>query len=387
VHVRRTAPPPAPAPLPAPDGEAEVVYTPMAWGLLGDQLALYRVVTSQGASSVQGLLVDRDALLRTWLPELAERQAGAIARVRVVGRAEEMERAQGGGRCAVRRTLPAPLETTAICLEPLATTRSTSNALILQVATLIGLVALLGAGSVTLIVGERRAARLAAMQREFVANVSHELRTPLTTLRMHAELLREGWVDEASRARFYDDLVVESTRLGQLVENVLTLSRLERGKGPKPEPGDLGASVREAVEKRRRFLELRGFAVTVEAEAAHARFDRESVDAIVANLLDNAVKYGGGSEHSIRVAVRTRPDRVLLTVADQGSGIAAAERERVFEPFYRAQGSRKGTAGTGLGLALVRRLARDQGGDAEVVPTERGCTIQVQLPTPPREAT
>ncbi len=378
--VRRAAPPPAPAP--APTGEA-VAYTPMAWGLLGDQLALYRVVTSQGTSSVQGLLVDREALLRDWLPELAARQAGAVARVRVVGRGEEAAR----GQCAVRRALPAPLEASAICLEPLAAGRTASNAMLLQVATLIGLVLLLGAGSASLVVGERRAARFAVMQREFVANVSHELRTPLTTLRMHAELLREGWVDEASRARFYDDLVVESTRLGQLVENVLTLSRLERGNGPKAEPGDLGATVREAVEKRRRFLELRGFAVTVEVEDARARFDREAVDAIVANLLDNAVKYGGGSERSVHVAVNATGPWVLLTVADRGPGIAAPERERVFEAFYRTEESRRGTTGTGLGLALVLRLARDQGGDAEVLASDRGCAVQVRFRAVPREAT
>jgi signal transduction histidine kinase len=143
--------------------------------------------------------------------------------------------------------------------------------------------------------------------------------------------------------------------------------------------------VREAVEKRRRFLELRGFGVTVETDAAPARFDRESVDAIVANLLDNAVKYGGGSERAIHVAVTAGTEHVHVTVSDRGPGIAAPERERVFEAFYRTQGSRKGTTGTGLGLALVRRLAREQGGDAEVLPSERGCSVQVQLPALPRE--
>jgi signal transduction histidine kinase len=195
---------------------------------------------------------------------------------------------------------------------------------------------------------------------------------------MHAELLREGWVDEASRARFHDDLVVESTRLGQLVENVLVLSRLERGKRPEPKPGDLGAVVREACEKRRRFVELRGFRLEVEAPEARASFDGESLDTVVANLLDNAVKYGAGDERVVRVQVRTTPERALLAVSDGGPGVPEPERERVFDAFYRAK-SAPGT-GTGLGLALVRRLAREAGGEARIVPTPGGCTVEVWLP-------
>ena len=374
VVVRRVVPAPPPT---AEGGGAEVVYTPMSWGLLGEQLALYRVVSSEGASSVQGLLIDREELFQRWLPALAEREAEAVAHVRIVGRGAD----PATERCAVRRALPAPIESAAICLEPLAAATTAVDPMTLQVAALLGLVLLLGAGSATLVVGERRAAGLAAMQREFVANVSHELRTPLTTLRMHAELLREGWVDDASRARFYDDLVVESTRLGQLVENVLTLSRLERGRGPQPEPGDLGGCVTEAVEKRRRFVELRGFAVDVDAPPAQARFDREAVDAIVANLVDNAVKYGGGSERRVSVSVRASGPDVVIAVMDRGPGIAAAERERVFEPFYRAGGAQGAKTGTGLGLALVRRLAREQGGGATVRPSERGCTVEVRLPS------
>ncbi|MBI2894627.1 MAG: HAMP domain-containing histidine kinase [Deltaproteobacteria bacterium] len=363
---------PRPAP-PMPVAAEAVFYTPMAFGRLGGRLALYRVVSSEGSSSVQGLLFDEDALVDRWLPEIAGLHAGAVARVSLV-------RDPGAAaRCAVSRTLAAPLEQTSLCLEPLAAS-ARSGPLALQAAALVGLVLLVVAGTAALLVAERRAARLAAMQREFVASVSHELRTPLTTLRMHAELLREGWVDEGSRGRFYDDLVVESTRLGQLVENVLQLSRLERGRKPRAALGDLGVAVEEAAEKRRRFVELKGFELDVRAPEARAAFDGESVDAIVANLLDNAVKYGAGPARRIAVEVRETEERAVVAVSDSGPGIPPADSERVFEQFFRSGKAAVQGTGTGLGLSLVRRLAREQGGDARVVSTPSGCTVEVWLP-------
>jgi len=346
----------------------EVAYTPMAYGRLGGRLALYRVVSSEGTASVQGLLLDESEMKGRWLPDVAARHAGAVSRVRFDG---------DPSSCAATRDMPPPLDDTKLCLTSRASA-SVAGSMTWQIAALVGLSLLVVAGGGALLRAERRAARLAAMQRDFVASVSHELRTPLTTLRMHAELLREGWVDEAARARFYDDLVVESTRLGQLVENVLVLSRLERGRAPEPSQGDLGAAVRDAAEKRRRFVELRGFQLDVETADAPTSFERESVDAIVANLLDNAVKYGAGAEKVVRVRVRATAERAVLEVSDDGPGIPEPERERVFETFYRA-GTAPGT-GTGLGLSLVRRLAREQNGDARIVASDAGCTVEVWLP-------
>jgi signal transduction histidine kinase len=367
--ARPRPPRPRAPPPPSVPPDRAIVYTPMAYGRLGGRLALYRVVSSQGSSSVQGVLLDETALRSRWLPALARRHAGAVARPHFVA----LPKTAG---CSAARRMPPPLEDRSLCLTPLSAA-SGGHAMQYQLLTLVGLVLLVVAGSAALLLAERRAARLAVMQREFVASVSHELRTPLTTLRMHAELLREGWVEEAVRSRFYDDLVVESTRLGQLVENVLTLSRLERGRAPVLRAGDLGAAISEAAEKRRRFVELKGFDLAVDAPEVEARFDREAIDTIVANLLDNAVKYGGGTDARIAVAVRASADRALIAVSDGGPGIPPTERERVFEQFYRAGA---GGTGTGLGLTLVRRLAREQSGDARVIATATGCTVEVWLP-------
>jgi signal transduction histidine kinase len=231
----------------------------------------------------------------------------------------------------------------------------------------------------------RRAEELSRQKSDFVSAVSHELRTPLTTIRMHSEMLREGLVSEEKRDRFHEDLVNESVRLSQLVDNVLELSRIERGqRRMKLVEGDLGAFVGGVLEGQRGFLEDKG--VTVRGpdgdEEVRVPFDRQAVEQIVLNLLANAAKYGRGPEGVVDVRLHQRPDGVVeLSVLDRGPGIPEAERERVFQRFHRVE--REETAhmpGTGIGLALVRELARAHGGDATVHDRDGGgCEVCVRF--------
>jgi signal transduction histidine kinase len=251
-----------------------------------------------------------------------------------------------------------------------------------------GLVALLAVSGAAVYQVWRRTEELARERATFVSAVSHELRTPLTTLRMHAEMLAEGLVAEERKPRVYGELVLETARLGRLIENVLEASRLGEGRRRvRLVEGDLRAAVREAIASMQRAIDARGFTFELaEGEPAPAAFDPAALEIIVHNLVDNALKYAGDSEPRAAVAaVRREGSRVILRVRDRGPGIPPAERERVFERFYRVENDRDAhRPGTGLGLALVRELALAQGGDARIVDTDGpGATVEVWLPRGP----
>lgn len=221
--------------------------------------------------------------------------------------------------------------------------------------------------------------------RRFTHAVTHELRTPLTTFRMYSEMLRSGMVPPGSEDEYLRTLEAESCRLVGLVENVLSYARLEEG-GELPPRERLTAS---------RLLESLMPGVQLSAEPASIEFVDESGDAevatdpsavgqVLANLVENAVKYGApvdGSAHGIRVVLGADPRWVRLDVIDQGRGITAQMRGRMFAPFDRAgRDSSDAAPGVGLGLALCRRLASQLGGRLDWVESERGATFRLTLP-------
>ncbi len=347
--------------------ETEVDYTPMTFRELGPRLVLHRLVTHEGVSVVQGVVIDRERLAGEWIPELVRRHAGEAVPTVV---------AAGAGDCAVREPASAVVDGVELCFSPAvlrAATEALDRELGWQVAALLALlvIALLAAGAIVLAV--RRAQALSRQKSAFVSAVSHELRTPLPTLRMHAEMLDEGLVSEARRGKVHRELVRESVRLARLVDNVLSLAKLEEGRRRlERAEGDLASHVREVVEGQRGFVEERGFALEGPPEGApiEARFDRQAVEQIVVNLLDNAVKYGAGDEDRIDVRVEAP---ATIVVADRGPGIPEAEREKVFERFHRVERPEHAHApGTGIGLALVAELAEAHGGRASVHPREGG---------------
>jgi signal transduction histidine kinase len=213
------------------------------------------------------------------------------------------------------------------------------------------------------VLSERRA--------DFVSAVTHELRTPLTTFRMYAEMLAEGMVpDEATRRKYLDTLLVEADRLTHLVENVLAYARLEQGglgnRVRAVRGGELiGMCTSRANDRARQAgLEMH-IGADAAVENATALADPSAVEQIVFNLVDNACKYAkAATNRELLVKAEIADQELLIHVRDHGPGIAARQRQSLFQPFHKSAGEAAATApGVGLGLALSRRLARDMGGD------------------------
>jgi len=218
----------------------------------------------------------------------------------------------------------------------------------------------------------------------FVSNVSHELKTPLTSIRMYAELLQEGRAPEEKRRRYLDVIVSESQRLTRLVNNVLDFSRLEQGrKTYRLEQLDVSEAVRTALENQQERLRQAGMALTEEGTDAPVlvETDRDALDQVLLNLIDNAIKYAADGQQ-LWVRVTPSPDAVQIGVLDRGPGVAASERERVFEKFHRVDDSLTADKpGSGLGLTIARRMLRDLGGDLVcTLRTDGGACFVATLP-------
>jgi two-component system phosphate regulon sensor histidine kinase PhoR len=202
------------------------------------------------------------------------------------------------------------------------------------------------------------------MKSDFVSAVSHELRTPLTSIYGFAETLKRSDVDfsDAERETFLRHIAAESERLIRIVDDLLDVARLEGGNlDVALEAMQIGDVTEEAVAAvQGRENGGHSFAVRIEPADLAVRADREKLGRVLANLLDNAVKFspGGGT---ITVAARGRSNVAEITVSDEGVGLSAPERQRVFSKFFRAERAPAGE-GTGLGLFLVRGLVGAMGG-------------------------
>lgn len=229
-----------------------------------------------------------------------------------------------------------------------------------------------------------RRERILALQREsFVTSVSHELRTPLAQIRLFAETLLLGRTrndEEARRALTILDR--EARRLSQLVENVLLASRSARG-APlvSRAPCDVSRVAAETLEAFRPLAEARDVRLEPDIPPAlQANADAGALAQILLNLLDNAVKHGPPSS-AVALAVSNGHGLLTIAVSDRGPGVPEAHRERVFAPFERIDASAERT-GTGLGLSVVRDLARAHGGRAYVQAREGGgARFVVEIPS------
>ncbi len=212
------------------------------------------------------------------------------------------------------------------------------------------------------------AARTASEERlrQFLADASHELRTPLASIRGYAELFRLGAVREpgevANAMRRIED---ESGRMGVLVEDLLALARLDEHPEREPQAVDVAALARDAVQDARARAPEREIALSAGGTATVSG-DPLQLRQLFANLLGNAIVHTPGGT-PIEVAVNGGPDTVAVTVTDHGPGIAAEEREHLFERFWRREGGReRGRAGAGLGLAIVQGVVHGHHGSIEV---------------------
>lgn len=226
-------------------------------------------------------------------------------------------------------------------------------------------------GVVIVVFAAERERRLAAIKSDFVANVSHELKTPLSLIRMFGELLATRRIaDEKKQQQYLSIIVNESERLSSLIDNVLDFARLERGRAAYTfHESDLGEVVSRAVEMYRYRAEREGVEIglTVSEVIPIAMLDERAIELVIVNLLDNAIKYAKESK-LVDVYVESRSDRLLqIRVVDSGPGIALEDQRRIFDRFVRGRGARdKQVRGSGIGLALVKHIARSHGGDAWV---------------------
>jgi len=211
--------------------------------------------------------------------------------------------------------------------------------------------------------------RVHAMRRDFVANVSHELRTPLTAIRGYAETIRDGAIDDRGTAvRFVDRILLQCRRLQALLEDLLTLSRLENADVlPEPSRVDMAEILREAAELMTPQSIDKRVIVRIQADPVPEILgDPTGLERVCSNLLENAIKYNreGGE---VVGRVYEEAGSVVLEVRDSGIGIPREAQSRVFERFYRVdQGRSRGEGGTGLGLAIVKHVAQLHDGRVEV---------------------
>ena len=210
----------------------------------------------------------------------------------------------------------------------------------------------------------------------FVSNVSHELKTPLTSIRMYAELLFAGRIADPDKQRHYLQVIVSETRrLTRLVNNVLDFSRLEQGrKRYYPEAINLNGYIREIVSAQALPAKEAGMSleIVLPDQDIVVLADRDAIDQVMVNLIDNAVKYAG-SGGKLNISLGVEGNRARIEVADKGPGVPDGHRERIFEQFHRVDDSLTARQqGTGLGLSIARRILRDLGGDIIYRPGKDG---------------
>ena len=336
------------------------------------------------------LLATPGYLERAWLLELAPllaREGVWLTLTTPAGRAVYAQASNGAAPGIVRSAgesgLPWTLSLTSRDPSALAGDLAARRRILLAGLLVASLLALIGTYAVARAV--YRELEVARVQSDFVAAVSHEFRTPLTSIRQLSELLASDRVPtEERRHAYYTLLRQESLRLHRLVEGLLDFGRMEVGAREfRLEPLEAGELVRGVVHEfqaepagREHPIEL------VDSPAScPVRADREALGRALWNLLDNAAKYSA-QEQPVTVRLTRDNGRVEISVADRGPGIAAEEQAQVFEKFIRGREARaSGVRGTGLGLAMVRQIARAHGGEITLHSSPgQGSTFTLSLP-------
>jgi signal transduction histidine kinase len=226
---------------------------------------------------------------------------------------------------------------------------------------------------------------LAKLKSDFVANVSHELRTPLALIRLYAETLELGRLSAKEKYQEYFRIIrEESERLTALINNILDFSRIEAGrKEYEFKETDLAELVRSTLESYRFQIQQNGFAFeeNISADIPPVNVDREAIARSLLNLVNNALKYSKDDKY-IGVSLYRSNGSVNLEVRDHGIGIPAHEQEKIFEKFYRCGDPLvHNVKGSGLGLSLVRHIARAHGGDVSVEShPQKGSKFTIALP-------
>jgi len=210
--------------------------------------------------------------------------------------------------------------------------------------------------------------RIENLRKEFVANVTHELNTPLTSISGFVETLQDGAAEDPEiRSKFIDIIAIESSRLKRLIEDLLVLSEIENKKEAAPEKIDVKRSITDTVEIIRPIAQSRRVDLIMQIEEPlYIKGSGDRFRQMMVNLIENAIKY---SNEGGRVWIKGRKEsgRIVISVKDEGIGIAEENLDRLFERFYRVDKSRsRKVGGTGLGLSIVKHIAALFGADLKV---------------------
>jgi two-component system phosphate regulon sensor histidine kinase PhoR len=346
------------------------------------------------------LKVNLDYLIGTFFPEMLQPIGGRL-QVGVIGSNGEVvygQRITNAGGYLYDRYFDTTVYRWRLVMAPRESLRLRAGAERRQLSdiSLIGLMlGVIVLGTVFLLYGISTEQRVSAMKSEFISNVSHELKTPLSLIRMFAELLMLGKVKTPEKGREYAAIITrEAERLSRLIDNVLDFSRMERGKAAyEMKPADLGEVVERGLDFFRYRLEREGRQLEVELQSGlpMTLADENAMTLLVLNLVDNAIKYGGNGPISVALRHAEKTDELVLSVRDQGMGIAPEEQRKVFERFYRTRAVRTtNIRGSGIGLALVKHISDAHGGRVSVESHPgQGSTFTVTLPVrkPPASTT
>jgi len=259
--------------------------------------------------------------------------------------------------------------------------RGVRRTLLLLIAAALAAIAF---GGWAVFADARRQLALAQQKTDFVSNVSHELKTPLTSIRMFAEMMQSGSADAEKRPQYLRIIVAEAERLTRLINNVLDFARLERKqKHYDFHPLDLHAVLARTWEGHELHLREQGFTTRWHAAPPPylVRGDEDALAQIFVNLLSNAEKYSS-EEKEVEIHSYLTENSVHVSVLDRGSGVPAGEEAKIFEAFYRAHDSlASGIQGSGLGLTLAQRLAKEHGGEITYQAREGGgSNVTLHLP-------
>ena len=336
----------------------------------GDAMLLARRVDVNGEVYIQGCRLDWESMQQSLLADIAD----LLPDARLVPTADPSQSPQ------MLASLPVRLEPGSV---PGADAQSPAP--VRSVLILAWVCVLVAAAAVGLLLGG--AVSLSERRGAFVSAVTHELRTPLTTFRMYTDMLEGQMVtDPQKRRQYLATMRTEADRLSVLVENVLSYSRLERGR---PNHRNGPTTMAQLLDRIASRLDQRAAAaqmnLVVEADGVpknlSIRADLGPVEQILFNLVDNAAKYAAdATDRRIHLQAARHGDHLDLRVRDHGPGIGQSEIRSLFQPFTKSAREAAHTApGVGLGLALSRRLARAMGGDLRLEDTEDGASFVLSL--------
>ncbi len=361
-------------------GVSFAIMTPF-WA--GDTLLLARRVSINGQTYVQGCLLDWPAIRKSLLDSASDLLPQAdLVPVRADTPDTEPRRLAS---IPARLVLATAANSDSSFTVPLSSFIASPTGVILVIAWL-GVI--LASAAVAILL--RGVIALSQRRAGFVSAVTHELRTPLTTLRMYTEMLADGMVsDPEKQASYHKTLRAEANRLGHLVDNVLLYSRLERSnRDTKVEAAPLASLLDRLTPRLTDRAAQAGMKLNVtvadNAHGAQIKANLLSVEQILFNLVDNACKYASAAaDANIELRINRNRNQIEIHVSDQGPGLDAVSRSRLFEPFSKSVHEAANSApGLGLGLALSYRLAKNMSADLRHIPAPKGATFILTLPLP-----